>query len=55
MLLGVNKERDMEVNFGTGKEVSSESIADAGVPLEVRWQGGSVIELPIAAEHPPAG
>jgi hypothetical protein len=30
VLLGANKERHAEANDGTGKEVSTESVADAG-------------------------
>jgi predicted acyl esterase len=52
VLLGVNKERDAEVNYGSGKEVSTESIADAGEPLSVKWMGGSSIDVPLAGEPP---
>jgi predicted acyl esterase len=50
VLLGVNKERDAEVNYGAGKEVSTESIADAGEPLSVKWLGSSSIDIPLAGE-----
>lgn len=52
VLLGVNKERDAEVNYGSGKEVSTESIADAGEPLSVKWLGGSSIDIPLAGDPP---
>ena len=48
VVLGVNKERDAEINYGTGKEVSRESIADAGEPLQVHWFAASSIDIPVA-------
>ena len=33
--------------YGSGKDVSDETLADAGDPLEIRWLGGSYLELPI--------
>ncbi|HLW25487.1 MAG TPA: CocE/NonD family hydrolase [Steroidobacteraceae bacterium] len=47
MLLGINKRPDREINYGTGDDVSEESIADAHAPLEVRWYSDSFIEIPI--------
>jgi putative CocE/NonD family hydrolase len=47
MILGVNKRPDREINYGTGNDVSEESIADADVPLKVQWHGDSYIELPV--------
>ena len=36
-----------EVNHGTGKPVSSESIKDAGMPLTIQWSGKSKLQIPI--------
>jgi uncharacterized protein len=47
MLINVLKEPDMQINYGTGKDVSDETIADAGEPLRIEWFGDSVIDLPI--------
>jgi len=47
VLLTVNKNEFSEINYGTGKEVSGESIADAKAPLHVRWQNDSSITLPV--------
>ena len=44
-VIGVPKFPDTQINYGTGRDVSSESIADAGVPLRIRWLGGSYLEL----------
>jgi hypothetical protein len=37
-----------QINYGTGKDVSGESIADAGEPLHVRWYNDSVVHVPVA-------
>jgi hypothetical protein len=36
-----------EINYGTGKEVVDESIADAKTPLQISWFGGSYLDLPV--------
>ena len=45
--LTVNKNRFAQLNYGTGGDVSDESIADAKVPLLVRWQNDSYITVPV--------
>ena len=47
VLLTVNKSAWAQVNYGTGKDVSDESIADAAEPLKVRWHNESYLVLPI--------
>ncbi|MFA5941906.1 MAG: CocE/NonD family hydrolase [Sinimarinibacterium sp.] len=47
LVLGINKRPDRELNYGTGKDVSVESIADAGHPLKLRWYGDSYVEIPL--------
>jgi uncharacterized protein len=47
LILGINKRPDREINYGTGNDVSEESIADGEVPLQVRWYSDSYIEVPI--------
>jgi len=47
LILGINKRPDREINYGTGNDVSEESIADGDVPLEVRWFSNSYIEIPV--------
>jgi putative CocE/NonD family hydrolase len=46
-VLNIIKEPGREINYGTGKEVSDESIADANVPLQISWLGGSYLDLPV--------
>ncbi|HEX4648589.1 MAG TPA: CocE/NonD family hydrolase [Steroidobacteraceae bacterium] len=47
VLLDVDKNRFAQVNYGTGKDVSAESVADAGEPLRVSWHSDSFIEVPL--------
>ena len=47
MVLGVNKRPDREINYGTGNDVSEESIADGKIPLKIRWYSDSYIEIPV--------
>ncbi len=36
-----------QVNYGTGKDVSDESVQDAGDPLEIKILGGSYVDVPL--------
>ncbi len=47
VVLGVNKSPQWQLNYGTGKDVSEETIADAKEPLNVKWYGDSYIKFPI--------
>jgi putative CocE/NonD family hydrolase len=47
MVLGINKRPDREINYGTGGDVSEESIADGKIPLKVRWYSGSYVDIPV--------
>jgi uncharacterized protein len=46
--LSVNKNRFNQLNYGTGKDVSDESIEDAKEPLKVRWQTDSFVTVPVS-------
>lgn len=46
--VSVNKNAYAQVNHGTGKDVSDESIADAGTPMRVQWHTDSRIHIPIS-------
>ena len=48
VLLAVNKNRYAQINYGTGRDVSDESIADATEPLDVRWYNDSVLHVPVS-------
>jgi hypothetical protein len=47
IILDVNKNPFEMVNYGTGKDVSDETISDAGEPLTVKWYNDSFIKVPI--------
>lgn len=48
IILGIRKSPDGQINYGTGKDVSEETIADAKEPLEIKWYNDSYIEVPIS-------
>jgi hypothetical protein len=47
LLVGVIKQAGAQVNYGTGKDVSSESVKDAGEPLSICLSPKSTVSLPI--------
>ncbi len=47
ILVGVNKNPYWQINYGTGKDVSDETIEDGKVPLEIQWMTDSHINIPI--------
>jgi uncharacterized protein len=47
VVLGINKRPDREINYGTGNDVSEESIDDGRIPLKIRWHNDSYIDIPI--------
>jgi predicted acyl esterase len=49
MVLGVLRGPSQQINYGTGKDVNEETVADAGEPLTIRWSNRSYLELPVSA------
>lgn len=47
VLINIVKDPGYPINFGTGKNVSDETVTDGRVPLRIRWLRSSVVELPI--------
>jgi len=47
MVLGINKRPDREINYGSGADVSEESVADGKVPVKIRWFSSSYIDIPV--------
>jgi uncharacterized protein len=43
----VLKNSSVQINYGTGKDVSTESIKDAGEPLQIKWYNDSYIKIPV--------
>jgi hypothetical protein len=53
IVLRVSKRPDREINYGTGNDVSEESIEDGRTPIKVRWYNDSYIEIPVRTEAAP--
>ncbi len=49
IILNVNKHPFDEINYGAEDEVSTQTIKDAGAPLEIKWFNDSYITVPMAA------
>jgi hypothetical protein len=47
-VLYVIKNPGQQINYGTGKEVSRETIADAGAPLSIKWYATSFVDVPLS-------
>ncbi len=47
ILVNINKSASEQINYGTGRDVNTETIKDAGRPLEVKWFNDSFVVLPI--------
>lgn len=45
--INVNKNPFSELNYGTGKTVTEETIKDAKEPLKVKWYNDSFVKIPI--------
>ncbi|HTJ49246.1 MAG TPA: CocE/NonD family hydrolase [Cyclobacteriaceae bacterium] len=45
--VGILKRPAWQINYGTGKDVSDESMKDGLIPLQIRWSNGSHFKLPI--------
>lgn len=45
--LNVNKNPFSQLNYGTGKEVSDETIKDAKEPLKIKWYNDSFVKIPV--------
>lgn len=47
MVLSLIKMPAAQINYGSGKPVSDETIADAGPPLQIAWRPASFIDVPL--------
>jgi putative CocE/NonD family hydrolase len=51
-LVQLNKIAMMQINLGSGKDVSDETTADGGgEPLAIDWQAGSWLEVPVTRQR----
>lgn len=49
LTVDVNRNPFAEINYGTGKDVASETIHDAGAPMEIQWLTTSYVRIRIAS------
>jgi uncharacterized protein len=47
LVISINKSPKHQINYGTGKDVSTESIKDASEPLQIKWYNDSYIKIPV--------
>ncbi|MGZ3754251.1 MAG: CocE/NonD family hydrolase [Mucilaginibacter sp.] len=47
VMIGVNKGPDWQINYGSGKDVSDETIKDAAIPMDIKWYNNSCIKIPV--------
>jgi len=52
VVLNVNKNSGAEVNMGSGKRVSDETINDADSALKLKWFSDSELRIPLSPWHP---
>jgi hypothetical protein len=52
-VLSVVKQSGAQINYGTGEDVSDESIASAGEPLVLQWFSSSYLEVPVTPASSP--
>jgi len=50
VLLNINKHPFEIINYGSGKDVSDETIQDSPSPLQIRWYNSSFIKIPVWRE-----
>jgi hypothetical protein len=53
-VIGVIRGPSQQINYGTGRNVSEETIKDAGEPLTIRWSNRSYLDLPVWRAQPGA-
>jgi uncharacterized protein len=47
IVLGLNKNPNWQINYGTGKDVSDETMKDAAIPFKIKWYNSSYIQIPV--------
>jgi putative CocE/NonD family hydrolase len=47
VVLSIIKQPGEQINYGTGRDVSDETVADAKVPLKIKWSSQSLVEIPV--------
>jgi len=52
MVIGVVRSPGQRINYGIGKNVSDETIADSGDPVTIRLSNRSYLDLPVWRPKP---
>ncbi len=47
VVVNINKNSFSQLNYGTGKDVSTETIHDAKIPLTIKWFNNSFVKIPV--------
>lgn len=47
-VVSVLRNPQQQINYGSGKAVSDETVADAGEPVRVKWYGDGYLEIPLS-------
>jgi hypothetical protein len=55
VVLKIVKSPGAQINYGTGRDVSDETIADGKEPLSLQWFGGSFVDVPVWRPGPVDG
>jgi hypothetical protein len=49
LTVNVNKNPAAEINYGSGKDVSTENVRDAGAPMRIQWLTSSYVRVRLTA------
>ena len=47
VVMGINKNPNWQINYGSGKDVSDETMKDATEPIKIKWYNNSCIKIPV--------
>jgi uncharacterized protein len=50
VVIAIAKNPSQQINYGTGRVVADESIADAGAPLQITWLPGTQLQVRASAD-----
>jgi len=50
VVLNIDKNPFAQINYGTGKDVSDETIKDVKEPLKINWSNQSFIDIPVTSK-----
>lgn len=47
VVISIPKNPSQQINYGTGKDVADETIADAKIPLTITWHANTLVRVPV--------